>query len=296
MSYIGNQPTQIAFVTDSFSGNGSQTVFTMSVAPANTASVLIAVGGSVIAPSAYSVSGTTLTFSTAPASGTANISVRYLGIPASGITTTAFRTETIFTATAGQTTFTPPSYTAGFINVFRNGVLLTSVSDYTATNGTTVVLATGANLSDTIIVQSYYVSSVANAIPNTAGAVNSTNLAQGLSASINTLNMTSGVFATQNGMTGIAKAWCNYDGTTQTIIGSFNISSVTYTSAGTYTFNLINAVANTNGALLASKSNQITNAGNAQGIAWGSTSQFNLVNYEANTKVNSPVFVAAFSS
>ena len=113
---------------------------------------------------------------------------------------------------------------------------------------------------------------------------------------VDTLNSSTGVLATQNGMTGIAKAWCNYDGTTQTIIGSFNISSVTYTSTGTYTFNLANAVANTNGALLASKSNQTTNAANAQGINWTSTSGFQLVNYEAGSKVNSPVFVAAFSS
>jgi hypothetical protein len=51
------------------------------------------------------------------------------------------------TATAGQTTFTPPSYTVGFINVFRNGVMLGS-ADFTATNGTSVVLAAGASAGD----------------------------------------------------------------------------------------------------------------------------------------------------
>ena len=171
MSYIGNQPYQVAFVSDSFSGNGSTTVFTMSVAPANTASVLVAVSGVLQDPSTYSVSGTTLTFTGAPPSGTANISARYLGIPASGVTTTAYRTVTVFTATAGQTTFTPPSYTAGFINVFRNGVLLTPTSDYTATNGTTVVLATGATSGDTVLIESFLVSSVLNAIPATTGSV-----------------------------------------------------------------------------------------------------------------------------
>jgi len=142
--------------------------------------VLVAVTGVVQDPSTYSVSGTTLTFSQAPPSGTSNISARYLGIPASGVTTTAYRTVTTFTATSGQTTFTPPSYTAGFINVYRNGVLLTPTSDYTATNGTTVVLATGANTGDTVIVESFLVSSVLNAIPATAGAVNSTYLASNL--------------------------------------------------------------------------------------------------------------------
>jgi hypothetical protein len=142
----------------------------MSVAPANTSSVLVAVSGVLQTPSTYSVSGTTLTFSAAPPTGTGNISARYLGIPASGVTTTAYRTVTEFTATAGQTTFTPPSYTVGFIQVFRNGVLLGS-ADYTATNGTTVVLALGATAGDLVTVESFYVSSVLNAIPNTVGAV-----------------------------------------------------------------------------------------------------------------------------
>ena len=187
MSYIGASPTQTAFVVDTFNGNGSTTAFTMSVAPANTASVLVAVTGVLQDPSTYSVSGTTLTFSQAPPTGTSNISARYLGIPASGVTTTAYRTVTTFTATSGQTTFTPPSYTAGFINVYRNGVLLTPTSDYTATNGTTVVLATGANTNDTVIVESFLVSSVLNAIPATAGAVNSTYLASNLTLTSPTL-------------------------------------------------------------------------------------------------------------
>jgi hypothetical protein len=151
----------------------------MSVAPANTASVLVAVSGVLQDPSTYSVSGLTLTFSGAPPTGTGNISARYLGIPASGVTTTAYRTITEFTATAGQTTFTPPSYTVGFIQVFRNGVLLGS-ADYTATNGTTIVLAgSGATSGDLITTVSFYVSSVLNAIPATAGSVGTTYLAAG---------------------------------------------------------------------------------------------------------------------
>jgi hypothetical protein len=170
MSYIGAQPTTAAFVTDTFSANGSGTVFTLSVAPANTNSILVAVSGVLQDPSTYSVSGTTLTFSAAPPAGTGNISVRFLGIPASGVTTTAYRTVTEFTATAGQTTFTPPSYTVGYINVYRNGALL-GTADYTATNGTTVVLASAASSGDLVVVESFYVSSVLNAIPAQNNAV-----------------------------------------------------------------------------------------------------------------------------
>ena len=178
MSYIGNEPTTVAFLTDTFSGNGSTVAFTMSVAPATTSSILVAITGVVQDPSTYSVIGTTLTFSAAPPSGTGNISVRYLGIPASGVTTTAYRTVTEFTATAGQTTFSVPSYTVGYIDVYRNGVRL-AAADYTATNGTTVVLAAAATAGDSVVTESFYVSSVLNAIPATAGAVNSNYLAGG---------------------------------------------------------------------------------------------------------------------
>jgi len=187
MSYIGNSPSQTAFLTDQFSGTGSQTAFTMSVAPANTASCIVAVSGVLQDPSTYAVVGTTLNFTVAPPAGSGNISVRYLGIPASGVTTTAYRTATEFTATSGQTTFTPPSYTVGYLDVYRNGVLLGS-ADYTATNGTTVVLATGCVAGDLVETISFYVSSVLNAIPNTAGSISSSNLPAGLTINTPTIS------------------------------------------------------------------------------------------------------------
>ena len=170
MSYIGAQPTTAAFITDQFNGTGSQTAFTLSVAPATTSSILVSVSGVLQDPTTYAVSGTTLTFSAAPPSGTGNISVRFLGIPASGVATTAYRTVTEFTATAGQTSFSVPSYTAGYINVYRNGALL-GTSDYTATSGTTVVLANPASSGDLVVTESFFVSSVLNAIPAVANAV-----------------------------------------------------------------------------------------------------------------------------
>lgn len=179
MSYIGNSPISTAFQVDTFSGNGSTVAFTMSVAPANTSSVIVAITGVLQDPSTYSVSGTTLTFSAAPPTGTNNISVRYLGIPASGVTTTAYRTVTDTTATNGQTTFTIPSYTVGYVDVFRNGVRL-AAADFTATTGTTIVLVNPASVGDTITTVSFYVSSVLNAIPATNNSVQQTYLASGV--------------------------------------------------------------------------------------------------------------------
>lgn len=178
MPYIGNPIYQSAFVVDQFSGNGSTTAFTMSVAPAGVTNVLVAVSGVLQDPSTYGVVGNTITFSAAPPSGTGNISCRYLGVPVTGVTSTAYRTQTEFTATANQTTFSVPSYTVGYIDVYRNGALLGS-ADFTATNGTTVVLANGASEGDLVETVSFYVSSVLNAIPNTAGSVSSANLTNG---------------------------------------------------------------------------------------------------------------------
>jgi hypothetical protein len=72
-----------------------------------------------------------------------------------------------------------PSYTVGFIDVYRNGALLGS-ADFTATNGTTVVLNNAASEGDLIETVSFLVSSVLNAIPATAGSVGSSNIANGV--------------------------------------------------------------------------------------------------------------------
>ena len=56
-----------------------------------------------------------------------------------------------FTATAGQTTFNTNGYTDGaFINVYLNGVRLINGTDYTATNGSDIVLTSAASASDVL--------------------------------------------------------------------------------------------------------------------------------------------------
>ena len=54
------------------------------------------------------------------------------------------------TATAGQTTVTGLTYTAGFVDVYLNGVKLLIGTDVTATNGTSIVLASAAVVGDII--------------------------------------------------------------------------------------------------------------------------------------------------
>jgi hypothetical protein len=66
-----------------------------------------------------------------------------------------------FTATAGQTSFNA-IYSAGAVDVYLNGILL-QPADYTASTGTTVVLGTGAALSDEITIICHNTFSVADA-------------------------------------------------------------------------------------------------------------------------------------
>ena len=75
-----------------------------------------------------------------------------------------------FTATAGQTTFNI-SYDVGYVDVFMNGIKLISGVDFTATNGTTVVLTTGATAGDSVDILAYGTFNVANALSTSGGTV-----------------------------------------------------------------------------------------------------------------------------
>ena len=66
-------------------------------------------------------------------------------------------TRTAFTASAGQTSFTV-SYTVGYVQVYLNGILL-NAADYTASTGTTIVLAAAASSGDIVEVIAFNIGS-----------------------------------------------------------------------------------------------------------------------------------------
>ena len=72
-----------------------------------------------------------------------------------------------FTATASQTTFSV-AYSPGYVDVYQNGILL-APSDFTATNGTTVVLAVGAAVNDEITIIAQHLFSVADVVSASQG-------------------------------------------------------------------------------------------------------------------------------
>ena len=87
-----------------------------------------------------------------------------------------------YVASGSQTTFTGAdangaslSYTADNINVFLNGVRL-DASDYTASNGTSVVLGVGATASDELVVTAYKSFTTADMVSASAGGTFSNNV------------------------------------------------------------------------------------------------------------------------
>jgi hypothetical protein len=89
----------------------------------------------------------------------------YLGIPPFGRTV---RTVTESIATSGQTTFYPNGgYAVGYVDVSINGIALLT-TDFTATNGTSVVLNSAAAVNDEVKFTSYTVN-LYDGIPTIAG-------------------------------------------------------------------------------------------------------------------------------
>jgi hypothetical protein len=83
MAFIGNNLTiqQYAPTVAYFNGNGSTTVFTLPIAVVSSAQIIVVIENVIQNPSsAFGVSGTTLTFTSAPPSGTSNIWVEYTSL------------------------------------------------------------------------------------------------------------------------------------------------------------------------------------------------------------------------
>ena len=81
-----------------------------------------------------------------------------------------------YTATAGQTTFTGAdaggatlSYDPNSMIVTYNGIILESTSEYTATNGTSVVLATGAEVGAEVNILAFEDVAYSGVMPTTGG-------------------------------------------------------------------------------------------------------------------------------
>ena len=140
-----------------YTASGGQTAF--AAAYANASDVDVFMNGVRLTPAEYTASGgTTITLASGATAGDVIDILTFASAGPTGAQGSqghqgdAFnRSESNFTATSGQTSFAPSGgYTNGDdLDVFVNGVRLTP-ADYTATNGTNVVLDVGANTGDIV--------------------------------------------------------------------------------------------------------------------------------------------------
>ena len=181
MAYIGVSPNAGTVATQIItSANGSATSFTLDQTVPDGQSIIVLVGNVVQQPThqgiagAYTASGNTITFTGPPANGD-NIIIRYLGRSVDVATNYKKVIRYRYIATNNQTTFTGAdsngltlSYTVEDIDIFLNGVRLDQ-TDYTATNGTSVVLGSGATTSDELVVLAYNTVQLADTVPASTG-------------------------------------------------------------------------------------------------------------------------------
>jgi hypothetical protein len=157
-------------VLDDISGsfNGSTQTFALAISgvsltPVNAQQLRIVLGGVIQSPGTdYNVSGSNIVFTTAP-----DAALEFSGVSLGPAVAISYANDGViyvrntYTATSGQTLFTfAQGYTVGYLDVYRNGVRLSSGTDFTATNGSTFTLTVGATLSDEIEAIGYSVASL----------------------------------------------------------------------------------------------------------------------------------------
>jgi len=209
--YIGNSAQNQGFTpaVDFFSGNASTTAFTLSRPVASVYQMIVSVANVIQNPgSAYTVTGNTITFSSAPPSGTNNIWVEYTSLitqiiaPSPGtVGTSQLQSNLALTGATNSGQWTAANMPTGsVIQVVTNSITsstTTNSSTYVATNLTASITPQFSSSKVLILISA---SLLAGGSGNTLFASifrNSTNLAS--SAGYNAMvNMAAGAGATSN--------------------------------------------------------------------------------------------------
>ena len=133
---------------DSFTGDGTTTQFTLGAAPTSEDMTYVFIQGVYQEKSTYSLSGSTLTFSTAPQNG---YTFEVMSLTATNLSQATYLANDNFTGTGSQTTFTLVNGTPtnkAFTMVFLSGVYQQK-STYSLTSGA-IVFGTAPANNDTI--------------------------------------------------------------------------------------------------------------------------------------------------
>jgi hypothetical protein len=134
-------------IEDNFIATAGQTTFPLTY---EVGQLEIYYNGSKLYPDEFTATnGTSVVLATGATEGAQISTVKYVA----ALTTAAVRNETTFTTTLNQTTFNV-NYTPGQLDVFYNGAKL-NVSEFTATNGTSVVLGFPCAADESVAIISY---------------------------------------------------------------------------------------------------------------------------------------------
>ena len=169
ISFTPSSATNIKVLDDiNGSFNGSTQTFPLTISgvsltPVNAQQLRIVLGGVIQSPGTdYNVSGSNIVFTTAP-----DAALEFSGVSLGPAVAISYANDGViyvrntYTATSGQTLFTfAQGYTVGYLDVYRNGVRLSSGTDFTATNGSTFTLTVGATSGDEIEAIGYSVASL----------------------------------------------------------------------------------------------------------------------------------------
>ena len=176
MSYIGVDPNLGDITFQRFTGTGSATAFTLAQSVVSGEAMLVTIGNVVQEPGvgkAYTAQGNTLTFSAAPANGDV-ITVRFFGRAVDQPTSYAMQLFK-YVATSNQTAFTGAdangailAFSGNDVDIYLNGVHLDS-SDFTASNGDTITLGSGAAASDELVIRAFRAFTVTDTVSKASG-------------------------------------------------------------------------------------------------------------------------------
>ena len=176
MAYLGIDPNVGDIFFQRFTGDGNATAFTLAQSVVSGESILVTIGNVVQETGvgkAYTASGTTLTFSAAPANGDV-ITVRFFGRAVDQPTSFAMQLFK-YTATASQTAFTGAdangailAFSGNDVDVYLNGVHLDS-TDFTPSNGDTITLASGATVNDELVIRAFRAFTVTDTVSKSSG-------------------------------------------------------------------------------------------------------------------------------
>jgi len=257
MAYIGTQPTvglviKLSDIASSF--DGILTTFQLSIPPGGAGDnftpgsvfqIIVSLGGIIQNPATdYTLSGSQITFTTAPAASLTCFIIALgqsinVGTPGAGTVTGA----SIALATITESNIASSSYATTAQSAGTN----TTGSITSGTTALTVASGTGTNNGDQVVGEGITPGTTVSSGGGTTSIVLSANANTTLSSKPVTFYNTTKLLnpATVGGQ--LCRAWVNFNGTgTVAIRASFNVSSITDNGTGRYTVNFTTALVDAN--------------------------------------------------